>query len=123
MAQLFSLGDFELMTLQRVRLQTKDIADESSFHQAFFEALSFPAFYGRNWDAWIDCMSYLDDASAGMSGYNVVPGELFHLEIADAEDFQRRVPQVFQAFIECAAAVNRRRTDVGDPPLLSLIFL
>ena len=111
------------MILQRVRLQTKDITDEESFHQVFFEVLGFPAFYGRNMNAWIDCMSYLDDATAGMSGCNVVPGELFQLEIADAEDFQRRVPQVFQAFIECTATVNRRRTDVGDPPLLSLIFL
>ncbi len=110
------------MTLQRVRLQTKDITDDLSFHRVFAETMGFPGFYGQNMNAWIDCMSYLDDASAGMSRYSVTPGELFHLEVADTEDFQRRVPQVFQAFIECASFVNRRRTDVGDPPILSLIF-
>jgi hypothetical protein len=74
-------------------------------------------------NAWIDCMSYLDDSGAGMSRYSVTPGELFLLEVADTEDFERRVAQVFQAFMECAAFVNRRRTDVGEPPVLALVLL
>jgi hypothetical protein len=111
------------MVLQRARLQTRDITDEHSLHRVFAETMGFPAFYGHNMNAWIDCMSYLDDAGAGMSRYSVSPGELFHLEIADTEDFQSRVPQVFQGLIECAAFVNRRRTDVGKPPILALVFL
>jgi hypothetical protein len=111
------------MVLQRVRLQTRAITDEQSFHRVFAETMGFPAFYGHNMNAWIDCMSYLDDAGAGMSRFSVTPGELFQLEVADTEDFQRRVPQVFQAFVECAAFVNRRRTDAGEPSVLSLVFL
>jgi RNAse (barnase) inhibitor barstar len=29
----------------------------ASFHEAFASALGFPSWYGRNMDAWIDCMS------------------------------------------------------------------
>jgi hypothetical protein len=43
-------------------------------------------------DVWIDCMSYLDDADAGATAATVVPGELFHLEVADRADFRKRLP-------------------------------
>ena len=111
------------MTFQAIRVQTKGITDWASFHSVFADAMGFPGLYGRNQDAWIDCMSYLDDADAGMTRYTVAPGELFHLEVADAEDFQQCLPEIFRAFIECAAFVNRRRTDRGEPPILSLILL
>lgn len=32
-----------------------------SFHDVFAETLGFPAFYGRNMDAWIDCMTSADE--------------------------------------------------------------
>ena len=108
------------MTLQAARVQTKSITDWDSFHSVFAETMGFPSFYGRNMDAWIDCMTGFDD---GMTRFTVAPGELFHLEIADAADFQRRVPEIFQAFIECAAFVNSRRIERGEPPVLALILL
>jgi hypothetical protein len=74
-------------------------------------------------DAWNDCMSYLDDAETGMTTVTVSPGELFHLEVADAADFQKRLPEIFKAFIECAAFVNWRRIEKGKRPLLALILL
>ena len=111
------------MVLQRVRLESKRITDWDSFHSVFAETLGFPDFCGCNMNAWIDCMSYLDDADAGMSRFTVSGAELFHLEVADTEEVQRRLPEIFQAFIECAAFVNRRRIDVGEPPVLSLVLL
>lgn len=111
------------MTVQVARLQTKGITDWASFHTVCADTMGFPAFYGRNQNAWIDCMSYLDDPEAGMTRQTVAPGELFHLEIADAEDFQNRAPEIFKALIECTAFVNRRRTDRGQPPILSLIVM
>ena len=111
------------MVLQRVRLESKRITDWDSYHSVFAETMGFPDFYGRNQDAWIDCMSYLDDAGAGMTRFTVSRGELFHLEIADAEDFQRRLPEIFRAFIECVAIVNCRCIDAGVPPILSLVLL
>jgi hypothetical protein len=111
------------MTNQIVRLQTKSITDWDSFHAVFAKTLGFPDFYGRNMDAWNDCMTCLDDESAGMTKFTVSSGELFHLEITDAADFQKRVPEIFGAFIECAAFVNWRRLENGERPVLALILL
>jgi RNAse (barnase) inhibitor barstar len=105
------------MVSQHVRLESKRITDWDSFNSVFAETLGFPDFYGRNMDAWIDRMSSLDDAGAGMSRLTVLPGELFHLEVADAKDFQQRLPEIFEAFIDCTAFVNRRRTDEDKPPV------
>ncbi len=45
-----------------VRLDCDRITDWESFHSLFAEVFGFPDFYGRNMNAWIDCMSYLDDS-------------------------------------------------------------
>lgn len=111
------------MKSQAIRLQTKNITDWESFHSACAETLGFPDFYGHNMNAWIDCMTYLDDAEAGMTSSTVAPGELFHLEVADTKDFAQRLPEIFQAFIECAAFVNWRRVEHGEQPVLALVLL
>jgi Barstar (barnase inhibitor) len=111
------------MTSQAVRLQTKSITGWDSFHSVSTETLGFPDFYGRNMNAWIDCMTCLDDADAGMTTATVSPGEIFHLEVADAADFQKRVPEIFQAFIDSAAFVNWRRVEAGEQPVLALVLL
>jgi hypothetical protein len=108
---------------QRIRLESKHITDWHSFHSVFAGTLGFPDFYGRNMNAWIDCMSCVDDADAGMSRFTVPYGEIFHLEITDAEDFKRRLPEIFQAMFESATFVNHRRVEAGEPPVLSLILL
>jgi len=115
------LGHFEpAMTSQAARLQTKGITDWDSFHSVFAETMGFPEFYGRNLNAWIDCMTGFDD---GMTRFTVAPGELFHLEVADTKEFAQRRPEIFQAFIECAAFVNGRRAEQGEPPVLALVLL
>ena len=66
--------------MKRIQLDTAEIRDWDSFHQVFQEAMGFPEFYGRNLDAWIDCMSYLDDPAAGMSQVSVERGKALLLE-------------------------------------------
>lgn len=108
------------MNSHHARLETTRITDWPSFHSVFAETIGFPEFYGRNMNAWIDCMTYLDEE---MNRLRVRSGELFNLEVADCTDFQRRLPEIFQAFIECAAFVNQRRVETGNPPVLALILL
>jgi hypothetical protein len=54
-----------------VRIDATSIRDWNSFHAVFKQAMGFPDFYGANMDAWIDCMSYLDDPAAGMTAQHV----------------------------------------------------
>jgi hypothetical protein len=104
--------------MKTVTLDASAMTDEPSFHSQFQCALGFPDFYGANMNAWIDCMGYIDDPSAGMSTVWVQPGEVLVLRIENAEDFKRRCPALWLAFLECSAFVNWRRIEQGDAAIL-----
>ena len=99
-----------------VSVPTAQILDRESFHDVFCKALGFTAFYGRNMDAWIDCLTHIDDPASGMTSPSVSPGDLVILRIDDAADFYRRCPDEYSALIECAAFVNYRRVEMGEKP-------
>lgn len=104
------------------RLDTESITDWQTFHGACREAFGFPDFYGMNMNAWIDCLSCLDEGD-GMSRFHLGEGERLHVEVPAAESFKARLPEIFEALVECSAAVNRRYVESGKPPALSMIFL
>jgi RNAse (barnase) inhibitor barstar len=105
-----------------VRIPANKITDWETFHDVFQNALGFPDFYGRNMNAWIDCMTSMDAASDGLSTVNVLPGEILVLRIDDPFDFQRRCPEQYVALIECSAFVNCWRTELGESPVLALLL-
>ena len=104
------------------RLETESITDWQSFHGACREVFGFPDFYGMNMNAWIDCMSYMDE-DAGMTRFNLAEGEMLHIEVSATESFNRRLPEIFDALVECSAFVNQRYGEDGRAPILSLVFL
>lgn len=110
------------MNTTLVPIPTDLIVDWASFHKVFAEVLGFPDFYGENLNAWIDCMTYADDAEAQMLARAVPPGELLALQIDDASDFAVRCPEQFKALVECTSFVNYRRVEVGGKPVLSLLM-
>ena len=75
-----------------VRIDTSNIRDWASFHDVFSEAFGFPDFYGRNMDAWIDCMTSLDDPAAGMSKIHAPEGGVVTLQLDGVDGFAERVP-------------------------------
>jgi barstar (barnase inhibitor) len=105
-----------------VVIPVEQITSWDSFHTVFQAALGFADFYGRNMDAWIDCMTHLDDPPSGMTSVSVGAGDLVALRIDDAPDFQRRCPEQYEALIECTAFVNFRRIELGGKPILTLIL-
>jgi hypothetical protein len=108
--------------MARVRLNTEAISDWASFHEECARALGFPDFYGRNMNAWIDCLSYLRDGPReNLSGVRLGPGEVLELELPGAEALRARAPEVVEALYDCAAFVNRRYVDGGDPPAIALL--
>ena len=98
-----------------------EITDWKSFHDVFAAALGFPEFYGRNMDAWIDCLTYADEAD-GMRSFTVSPGDLLTLRLDDAGAFAVRCPEQFAAVVECSAFVNWRRIEQGRRSILALAF-
>lgn len=105
-----------------LQVDLRSITDSNSFHSFFANALGFPGFYGRNMDAWVDCMSCLDDPDAGMTSIHVPPGSVLVLHLEGTGDFQRRCPDLYAALIECSSFVNWRRVEQGDDPVLALSF-
>lgn len=102
-----------------VRIETKRIVDWPTFHQVFQEALGFPDFYGRNMDAWIDCLSCLGDGD-GMTRFSLQNEEMLSLQIEDTTDFVTRLPELFLKMVQCAAFVNARSS---HDPRLALVFV
>jgi hypothetical protein len=104
-----------------VDVPVSKITDWSSFHDVFAETLGFPGFYGRNMDAWIDCLTYRDEDD-GMASVVVPPGDVLTLQLDAGRDFAARCPDQDAALIESAALVNRRRIGGGERPILTLSF-
>lgn len=71
-------------------------------------------------DAWIDCMSSLDDASDGLSEVTVSSGEVLVLTLENAGDFKLRCPELWQELLECVAFVNWRRMKQGQAAVLTI---
>jgi hypothetical protein len=104
-----------------VRIDTTKIRDWS-FHDVFSETLGFPYFYGRNMDAWIDCMTSLDDPAAGMSRIHAPEGGVVTLQLDGVDGFAERCPEQYRAVVDCCAFVNWRRIEVGEPAVLTLSY-
>jgi RNAse (barnase) inhibitor barstar len=82
--------------MRRVEIDTARITDQNSFHAVFAEIFGFPSYYGKNMDAWIDCMS------------DEIAGTIILLDLKRAEEFKQRLPDVFESIIKCSAFVNQR---------------
>ena len=109
--------------MQTVRLDGTKIADAASFHRECQRVLGFPGFYGANWDAWIDCMSYIDDPAAGMSAIHVGARERLEIQVTDTTGLSKRCPDVLESLVECTAAVNDRLSSAPACARVVLTFL
>jgi RNAse (barnase) inhibitor barstar len=105
-----------------VRIDTESITDWPSFHDVFAETFGFPDYYGRNMDAWIDCMTYLNDADVADTALKANPAEVVVLQLDHIRDFKIRCADIYEAIIECSAFVNYRQVESGKEPVLALSF-
>ena len=107
-----------------VRIPTEEISDWASFHAVFQRSLGFPSFYGRNMNAWVDCLTSADALDDGMVAAEVVAtdGDVLTLQLDDVAAFADRCPEQYEAVIECSSFVNWRRIEVGERPILALSF-
>jgi hypothetical protein len=103
-------------------IDTTLISDWNTFHSVFAAAMGFPSFYGNNMDAWIDCMTYVDDPDAGMSSVTVEPGKCLTLQLDGADEFARQCPEQFAALLDSVAFVNWRRIQQGHSAVLTLSY-
>ena len=109
--------------MKTIQIETRKINDWGTFHDVFAQAFGFPDFYGRNMDAWIDCMSDISTTSQqGMTAVRIGLNEKLILDIPEADAWKKRCPEVFEAFIDCVAFANYRNLEAGEEASL-LLFL
>ncbi len=105
-----------------VTIDTAFITDWESFHNVFAGAFGFPRFYGRNLNAWIDCLSSLDAPEDGMTTIHAPPGGVLLLNPLHMRDLASRCPDTYAAIIKDTAFINFRKMELGQPPVLCLSF-
>jgi Barstar (barnase inhibitor) len=105
--------------MPRVVLPTDQIRNEKTFHAVCQRVFGFPDFYGHNMDAWIDCLSCLDDPGAEMSSLTLAPGELLIIVVPGSAELK---DEIFNALIDGTIAVNSRFVARGKPPMLGLVL-
>ncbi len=82
--------------------------------------MGFPKFYGMNMDAWIDCMS---DIGGGMTSSKLNTSEPICIEFLNAEDFNKRTPEMMHDLINCVTSVNQHFSKTKEDKYLVLKFL
>ena len=105
-----------------VKINCSKIQNMEDFHDIFQKQFGFPQFYGRNLDAWIDCMTSIDRPEDGMSKVHCKKGKVFTIQLEKVNSFKNRCPKIFMDLIECIAFVNWRRIEVGKESVLALSF-
>lgn len=99
------------------------IVDRSSFHDVFKNLFGFPYYYGANMDAWIECMSELDEAEDGITEFKLDRGEMLQIEVAGVESLAKRVPEVFEDLIVCTVFVNQHYLERTGKAVACLVFV
>ncbi|MEO8600900.1 MAG: barstar family protein [bacterium] len=105
-----------------VRLNGEAITTLEAFHTESQRVFGFPDFYGRNMNAWVDCMSYLRD-DENMSHFHLKPDEVLRIEVAHSAVLRAQAPEILDDLAFCIEAINDRYVDYDEKPALELILL
>ena len=104
------LSQFHYMTLL---VDGGAFASAERLHEELAFKLGLPGFYGRNWDALLDCLSSIDDPAANLcSHWDFRIGKRLVLQVqgfsADNAD-----PKLLLAFAQVVADANARLRNGG----------
>ena len=104
------------------RLNGELITDWDSFHTECEKVFGFPDFYGRNMNAWVDCLSYLRDDD-GMSKFVLKENEMLTIEVQYSDKLRAAAPDIVEELQFCVAMINERCEDYEETATLKLALL
>ncbi|CAD5374677.1 Barnase inhibitor [Rubrivivax sp. A210] len=107
--------------MTHLTLPTQRISDWPSFHDECAKLFGFPEFYGRNMDAWIDCLTYLQDDD-GMSTIKLTENEDLFIHVPQFTNFFSAATEVCTGLLECTAFVNQRYIEAGEKARIVLVL-
>jgi len=100
--------------MKSIQIQEDIFLDQERFHAEFSRIMGFPDFYGSNWDAWIDCMSHINETNEAMSEVTVAKDEALEIEVLVSDGREYDKTSVYAAFSSCVSAVNGRFSQDGS---------
>jgi hypothetical protein len=106
--------------LKIINIDTNKIKNWDSFHLIFKNTFGFPDYYGENMNAWIDCMTYIDDPESGMTKINIYSGDILIIKLVNSEYFKKNCKEQYLALLECSAFVNQRRLDDESNTMIAI---
>lgn len=107
-----------------VEIDLGRVSDAASFHAEFGRVMGFPDFYGKNMNAWEDCMGDLSaPGQPGMTRVEVPRGEDLLLVLKGAADLAKRKPDIWFSLLDSTASVNRTKTAIKGATRLLLLPL
>jgi RNAse (barnase) inhibitor barstar len=92
-------------SLTRISVNGATIVDVSSFHDEFSRAFRFFDGYGRNRDAWIDCMTDLHGPKA-LSSLRLPAGESIEIVLKDSATMANSYPEIFAELLRLVRYAN-----------------
>src|SRR5262245_5508159 len=105
-----------------IRIDARRLTDAAALHSVLNEIFGFPATYGKNMDALIDCLTHLDDLKAGMSRVQVLPGEVAVLLLVHTAGLNKKTAAQVKSLTDAMSCVNWRRLEKGDTAILALAY-
>ncbi len=105
----------------KLSIAAHDILDWESFHNVFADKLGFPDFYGRNMNAWVDCILSIRNPEHGMTNVHLTDGVL-SIYIEDAKFLCEEAPEILKALDDCCAFINYNCVLVGEEPIVALSY-
>ena len=106
--------------IKKVRINADLITDWDSFHQIFKVTFGFPDFYGRNMNAWIDCMTDIDDKETRMTKVWINKTDTLVIALTNSDDFKERCSDIYLALLECSAFINARKIESDQQAMIAI---
>src|SRR5262249_13644866 len=104
--------------MKSVKIDCSRIDSWNSFHWVFDEALGFPDYYGMNVNAWIECLTDLDDPDSGLTSIHVEKGQVLVLELLNVSPSSETMQSCTPLLSSCPPS----STIVGLRPARSLFW-
>ena len=89
------------------------------FHDECSTTFGFPGFYGRNRDAWIDCLTDID---GGLTRADLQTKEDLLISIENSSTWVTQAPAVVTEFVLLVQDVNIRFKETGLAKKVAVVF-
>ena len=97
-----------------LNLDLSKVKSWDSFHEMFKSELGFPDFYGRNMNAWIDCMGDIHEKTDMINLFLPYDTGLT-LRFTHSRFFKLKHPKIYRTLKDCTAFVNKEHIEHDHP--------